>query len=138
MVDVQAIVEVAGLGRTAKLSQREALARGLRPAAGKAARLDHGHVIAGLGQLIGGGEAGIARAQHDHLVALRRAAQLRRRGHRRTDAEAQRIHARKQHRAAAHATQGLEKIPASWAARGPGPFKFSHRPSFRIRSTRLP
>ncbi len=117
VVDVEAVVEGAGLGLPAELGQPEALARGLGAAAGEGSRLQHHHVVARVGELVGRGQARHPRAQDDDALAAA-AGEARRRRHGRFDAEPQSAHARHQQRRAPDAAQLLqEQAPRQGAGR---------------------
>jgi hypothetical protein len=111
VVDVEALVEVADLGVAGQVRVLEALARGLGAAARERTGLQHGDLVACLAELVGRGQAGQA-ATEDHDPGLLAAGEWRRRGLRRGEAEAQRIHPGHRQRHAAQRRQLLEEPPA--------------------------
>ncbi len=133
-VDVIAFVEVAGLRLAAHFGQLGPLAGRPRAAAEAVARFQHRHLVAGVRQLVGRGQAGHARAQHDHLLALAAAGQGGRLGHGRFDAEAERAHAGQDEGRAPHAPQPLQERPAAEAI-SVGSGRLGHRCGFSLQGT---
>jgi hypothetical protein len=111
VVDVEPLVELAGLAVADQVGVLEALAGRLAAAAGEGPGLDDLHLVAGLGQFVGGGHAGQARAQHHDLGPLGIALQLGRSGLGRRETETQGVHAGHGQRHPAEGRQTLEKPP---------------------------
>src|SRR5262249_44777863 len=92
-VPVEAVIEIAELARAVGELERCAAADGPGAAADAIARLEHGAVVAGLAELVGGGQARHPGAEHHHLGAMVRAALERERlGDRRGADETHRLH----------------------------------------------
>jgi hypothetical protein len=112
VVDVEPVVEVAGLGRPAELGKGKSLPGRLAASARERARLKQHDLVAGVRQFVGRRESGDPRAQHDDLLAGAAAGQGGRRRVGRLDAEPQRAHTRQEQGGAADGAEALQERSA--------------------------
>ncbi len=111
-VDIETIIEIAGLGVHAHLLGDEAFPRRLGAAAGKGAGFENGHLVAELRELVGRCRARVTGAEDQDLLALARTAKFRGTfgGGRGGDSES--VHSGKNRGGSPDAAQLLEKAPA--------------------------